>query len=130
MRNLVFDTKALAAFFNDEDGAEAVEKLLSDVDNGKLNGYISAVTLTEIHYLYSREINEEVAKERVEQLRLSNLRIVPIGEDIAVKAGEFKTGGIPIADALIGATAWFVNAEVVTDDEHFEKMGIKLLRFR
>ncbi|WP_169302200.1 hypothetical protein [Ferroglobus placidus] len=48
MKNLVFDTKALVAFFNDEDE----QKLL----------------------------------------RYSNLRIVPIGEEIALKAGEFKKG--------------------------------------
>ncbi len=54
---------------------------------------------------------------------------MPINEDIAIKAGEFKVKGIPIADALIGASAWFVNAKVVTDDEHFENMdGIELVK--
>ena len=64
-------------------------------------------------------------------MRLSNLKIVPIGEDVAVKAGEYKIKGVPIADALIGASAWFVNAKVVTDDVHFEEMGeIELVKFR
>lgn len=129
--SLLFDTEALLAFFNDEEGAEEVEKLLSEVDSGQLDGYISAITLTEVFYLYSREKGRKVAEERVEQIRLSNLKIIPINEDVAVKAGEYKTIGIPIADALIGASAWFVNAKVVTSDEHFEEMsGIEVVKFR
>lgn len=131
MKSLVFDTEALIAFFNNEEGADEVEKLLSEVDSGKLDGYISAITLTEVFYLYSRERGRKIAEERVEQLRLSNLKIIPISEDVAVKAGEYKIKGIPIADALIGASAWFVSAGVVTDDEHFEGMnGIEVVRFR
>jgi len=128
----MFDTKALIAFFNDEEGADVVEKLLEDVDNGKVEGYISVITLTEIYYLYAKRVDANTAKERVEMLKRSNLKIVPIDENIAVKAGEYKTlGGIPIADAIIGASAWFVKAEVVTDDEDFEKMkDIKIFKFR
>ena len=65
-------------------------------------------------------------------LKQSNLKIVPIDESIAVKAGEYKAlGGIPMADAVIGASAWFIKAEVVTDDEDFEKMkDIKIFKFR
>ncbi len=127
----MFDTKALLAFFNNEDGADEVERLLSEVDSGNADGYISAVTLTEVFYLYSREKGRKFAEKRVEQLRLSNLKIVPISEDVAVKAGEYKIKGIPIADAIIGASAWFVNAKVVTDDEHFEEIGeVELVKFR
>ena len=131
MKSLIFDTKALLTFFNNEEGADEIEKLLSEVDSGKADGYISAITLTEVFYLYSREKGRRIAEERVEQLRLSNLKIVPISEDVAIKAGEYKIKGIPIADALIGASAWFVDAKLVTDDEHFEEMGgIELVKFR
>jgi|Deesub1362B_J571_1020462.scaffolds.fasta_scaffold00052_29 predicted nucleic acid-binding protein len=45
-------------------------------------------------------------------------------------AGEYKVKAIPIADALIAAAANSVNARVVTDDEHFEKVDIEVVRFR
>ena len=132
MKKLMFDTKAIIAFFNNEKGADVVEKLLAEVDCGKAEGYISAITLTEIYYLYSRRVNVDTAKKRVEMLEQSNLKIVPLDERIAVKAGEYKaSSSIPVADAIIGASAYFAGAEVVTDDEDFEKMrDVKILKFR
>ena len=124
------DTKALIAFFNNEHGAENVEKILSDVDENKAEGFVSAITLTEIYYLYARERGEDFAKRKIEQIKLSNLMMVEISEEIAIKAGEYKITAIPIADALIAASAYFVGAKVVTDDEHFEKMGVDVVKFR
>ena len=68
----ILDTKALIAFFNDEDGAENVEKILDDIDANKAEGFVSAITLTEVYYLYSRRSGECVAKKRIEQIKLSN----------------------------------------------------------
>ncbi|RLE66721.1 MAG: hypothetical protein DRJ47_01770 [Thermoprotei archaeon] len=126
----LFDTKALIAFFNDEDGAEFVYDLLKGVDEDKIEGFISSITLTEIYYLYRRKVGEKIARKRVEQIRLSNLKIVPIDEEIALKAGEYKVKAIPIADALIAATAYSIGAKVVTDDKHFEGLDIKVVKFR
>jgi len=128
--NYLLDTKALIAFFNNEDGADKVEVILKEIDENRADGFISAITITELYYLYSRHIGERVAKERIEQLRRSNLQVVPINEDIAMKAGEYKIQAIPIADALIAASAYVIDAPVVTDDEHFEKVNVQVLRFR
>ena len=126
----LFDTKALIAFFNNEEGAEFVEKLLGEVDEDKAEGFISSITLTEIYYLYSRRVGGEVARKRVEQIRLSNLKVVPIDEKVALKAGEYKVKAIPIADALIAASAYSVGAKVVTDDKHFEELDVRVVKFR
>ncbi|RZN33435.1 MAG: type II toxin-antitoxin system VapC family toxin [Methanophagales archaeon ANME-1-THS] len=128
--NYLLDTKALIAFFNNEDGADKVEVILKEIDETRAGGFISAITITELYYLYSRRIGERVAKERIEQLRRSNLQIVPINEDIAMRAGEYKIQAIPIADALIAASAYLIDAPVVTDDEHFEEVNVQVLRFR
>jgi predicted nucleic acid-binding protein len=95
-----------------------------------VEGFVSAITLTELYYFYSRRIGERLAKERIEQLRLSNLKIIPIDEEIALKAGEYKLQAIPIADALIAASAQFIAAPVVTDDPHFELVNVSVLKFR
>ena len=128
--NYLLDTKALIAFFNNEEGADRVEAILNEIDENEADGCISAITVTEFFYIYSRLVGERVARERIEQLKLSNLKIIPINEEIAMKAGEYKIRAIPIADALIAASAHFVDAPVVTDDEHFEKVGVRVLRFR
>ena len=126
----LLDTKALIAFFNNENGAENVEKILSDIDENKVEGFVSAITLTEIYYLYSRRSGESFAKKRIEQIKLSNLKMVVIDDEIAIKAGEYKIKAIPIADALIAASAYFIGAKVVTDDEHFEKLDAEVVKFR
>ena len=64
--NYLLDTKALIAFFNNEDGADKVEVILKEIDENRADGFISAITITELYYLYSRRIEERVAKERVE----------------------------------------------------------------
>ncbi len=53
-----------------------------------------------------------------------------INDEIAIKAGVYKIKAIPIADALIASSAHFVGAKVVTDDEHFEKLDVSVVRFR
>jgi len=126
----LLDTKALIAFFNNEVGADFVERILREIDENKAERFVSAITLTEIYYLYLRRIREDFAKKRIEQIKVSNLKIVTIEEEIAVKAGEYKIKAIPIADALIAASAHFVEAKVVTDDEHFEKLDLEVVRFR
>lgn len=62
----LFDTKALIAFFNNEDGAEFVEKLLKEVDEGKAEGFISSITLMEI---YSNPSVSGVIHEAIRQIR-------------------------------------------------------------
>lgn len=126
----LLDTKALIAFFNNEEGAEKVEKILSKIDENIAEGFVSAVTLTEVYYLYSRERGEDFAKMRIEQIKLSNLKIVSVDDEIAIKAGEHKIKAIPIADALIAASAYSVGATVVTDDEHFENLDVSVIKFR
>ncbi|MCD6456588.1 MAG: PIN domain-containing protein [Methanophagales archaeon] len=124
------DTKALIAFFNNEEGAKNVEKILKEIDENKAEGFVSAITLTEIYYLYSRERGEDFAKRKIEQIKLSNLKMVVIDDEIAIKAGVYKIKAIPIADALIAASAYFVDATVVTDGEHFEKLDAEVVKFR
>ncbi|MBI5253097.1 MAG: PIN domain-containing protein [Euryarchaeota archaeon] len=126
-----FDTKALMAFFNGEAGAEKVEALLKEVDSGAAEGFISSVTLTEIYYLYFRRFGAKAAEDRIEQVKYSNLKIIAINDSIAINAGKYKAEKkIPIADALIAASALAAKSKVVTADEHFEGLGVKVVRFR
>jgi predicted nucleic acid-binding protein len=126
-----FDTKALMAFFNGEAGAEKVEAFLKEVDSGATEGFVSSVTLTEIYYLYFKRLGARVAEERVREVRYSNLKTVDIGAEIALNAGKYKAEKkIPVADALIAASALATNSKVITADEHFEGLEIEVVRFR
>lgn len=121
----LLDTMALLAYFNNEDGADFVEKILNE--NHEI--FISSITLTEIHYIYSRRMDEKTAEERVKQLKY-NLDVVKIGADEAIKAGRYKIDSMPIADALIAACADSVDAAVVTADPHFDNTDADVINFR
>ena len=121
---IVLDTKPLIKLFAQEEGWDAVQKILSRVEARDLEAAISVVTLTEIYYKYMKEKRADLAEARMNQLRYAlYLRKVGIDEDIAVKAGDFKGRyDISIADAFIAATAYFEESTIISDDPDFEKI--------
>jgi predicted nucleic acid-binding protein len=121
---IVLDTKPLIKLFAQEEGWDAVQKILSRVEAGDLEAAISVVTLTEIYYKYMKEKRADLAEARMNQLRYAlYLRKVGIDEDVAVKAGDFKGRyDISIADAFIAATAYFEESTIISDDPDFEKI--------
>jgi hypothetical protein len=66
---IVLDTKPLIKLFAQEEGWDAVQKILSRVEAGDIEAAISVVTLTEIHYKYMKEKRADLAEIRMKQLR-------------------------------------------------------------
>lgn len=121
---IVLDTKPLIKLFAQEEGWDAVQKILSRVEAGDLEAALSVVTLTEIYYKYMKEKRADLAEARTNQVRYAvYLKKLLIDEEVAVKAGDFKGKyNIPIADAFIAATAYFEEATIISDDPDFEKI--------
>ena len=121
---MVLDTKPLIKFFAQEEGWDAVQKILSKIEEGKIDAAISVVTLTEIYYKYVQEKKEDLAKERTQNLRYTiYLKKLEINEETAVKAGEFKGKyNISIADAFIAAAAYLEGATIISDDPDYKKI--------
>jgi predicted nucleic acid-binding protein len=115
----------LVKLFAQEEGWEAVQKILSRVEAGDLEAAISVVTLTEIYYKYVKEKRADLAEARANQLRYAvYLKKLRIDDEVAVKAGDFKGKyDISIADAFIAANAYFEEAAVISDDPDFEKIS-------
>lgn len=121
---IVLDTKPLIKLFAQEEGWEAVQKILSRVEAGDIEAAISVVTLTEIHYKYVREERADLAETRTKQLRYAvYLKKLLIDDEIAVKAGDFKGKyDVSIADAFIAATAYYEESIMISDDPDFGKI--------
>lgn len=121
---IVLDTKPLIKLFAQEEGWDAVQKILSKIETGEIEAAICVITLTEIYYKYVQERLPELAKERTQAVKYATyLKKLEINEEAAVKAGEFKGKyGISIADALIAATAYFEGAIVISDDPDYKKI--------
>lgn len=127
---IILDTMPLIAYFKGEAGYEHVRDLIRRIEEGDKAGFISSITLIEVYYKYFREAGEEIAMMRTDQLRFSSLQIVPIEDRVALLAGEIKgKHALPIADAVIGATAVILEGVLVSDDSHFEEIeGLKILK--
>lgn len=132
---LVLDTEPLASFFNNEKEADKVEGLLKSIDENRAEGFISAITLSELFCLFARAMDEGFSKNILSHIKDSNVSVVAVTEEIAETAGEFKfryackgRKDLPLADAIIAATAFIKNAELVSSDPHFDK--IKEIKLR
>ena len=125
----LFDTSALIAFFNEEEGASEVKVLLEGVENRVAEGFVSTISLTELFYLYNAKADSPESREVIENIMGSELKVLPINISTSLLAGKFKKG-IPLGDALIAANASEVGAEIITDDPHFSKTGVEVLKFR
>jgi predicted nucleic acid-binding protein len=68
-KTYILDTSALLTYIEDEDGADDVNRILIDAEDGQANVLISFISLTELFYVTRREVGEEKALERVQLVR-------------------------------------------------------------
>jgi predicted nucleic acid-binding protein len=132
LEKLTFDTEAILAFYFGESGAEVVGESLRRVQKGEIEGFMNVLNLTEVHYILCR-VNSGLAEQKLRNLRLYNLKIVPIeDDDLWLKAAIIKSGhSLSLADAFAAATAKILESKlVVGSDQEFEGLDIPLLRIR
>ena len=109
MNNLVIDTDIFIDLMRGFEKAKKYFEELRDADNIV---YFSAVT--EIELVSGKECNEIERKSYLLNF-LSYFAKVPVDNNIAVKAGDFRRlYGIAFADATVAATAYFMKANLVS----------------
>ena len=92
------------------------------VENDSLDLFTSTITLTEmIKFLHQNHETLENIDQVISEIGIRSL-IMPVTEDIAIRAGEFRNEGFKggIADTIILATARTGGHTVVTGDPHFK----------
>lgn len=129
--NVVFDTEALLAYYLGEIGGEKVLKLLNQVYEKKIKGYLNIINLTEFYYILYRK-NPKIAEEKERNLKTFGLKIVPITNNKLWKeAAKIKSKNpVSLADAFAAATAKTYKAKLVTGDIELLKLGIPFIRIR
>lgn len=88
-----------------------VEKLLSKYDKF----YVSVITYIEV---YAFDFQNSLEKDAIDEI-FANLEIIEINKEIADQAIIYrknKSKKIKLPDAIILATAKYVNADLLTDD--------------
>lgn len=115
----VFDACALIAYFNDEVGAEIVEKLLESARQGETELYVAAVNVYELYYDCLKR-DGATARQLVDDLYDLPLTVVEeLNRPLMQNAGKFKAKyRISLADSVALGLAQQRNAYLVTSDHH------------
>lgn len=87
---------------------------------------VPTIVLYEVYKKIRKETTEENSLLAVAQMKTSN--IIPLKENIALSAADLGLQfSLPMADAIVYATARHENAILATGDEHFR--GLEAVNF-
>jgi predicted nucleic acid-binding protein len=121
-RHFLLDTSALLALRSEEAGADEVESLLREAENGECLLLASFITRMELLYLLKREEGEEAARQALRLIDTFSLEWVSCEAEILEAAAQLKAeGGLSVADSWIGATAIVRNATLIHKDPEFNR---------
>ena len=124
MATMVLDAHALMVLFNDEPGAEEVEKILLKAEKGNPRLLMSVVNWGEIYYSIMRGASQEIADSKSHEIAGMPLELVPVDArdlELVREAAIFKaTKKMSYADCFAAALAKTRNAELVTGDREFK----------
>jgi predicted nucleic acid-binding protein len=113
----VFDTSAIFAFTDQEDGAAEVERLVQAARAQKCRIEACSITLMEVYYITLREKGEDEAARLTALIKAWPMAWVYPDEKILLQAGKLKAlHRLSVADALIVAVAKLHGATLVHKD--------------
>jgi predicted nucleic acid-binding protein len=115
------------AFFEDEPGAEKVEQILAQAEDGKTALIMSIVNWGEVYYSIYRSQGEEKAEESILIIEQLPIKIADVDRDLMYQAAKLKANhAIALGDCLAAALAKNMNYTIVTGDKEFKKLGNKV----
>jgi ribonuclease VapC len=124
----LFDSHALLAFFQRENGAETVARIFKEAIEEDTDRLICIINLGEIIYLTKRRFGEEKKLEILGRIHQLGMRVLPVPDSLVYQAAELKAEyPIAFADCFALACAIDHPAVLVTGDPEF-KMVEHLVR--
>lgn len=120
----LFDSHALLAFFQNEEGAEIVAEILQRAMEKGLDRLICVINLGEIIYVTKRRFGDSKKLEVLARVHQLGLKVLSVPENLVFKAAEIKAQyPISYADCFALACAMEHSARVVTGDPDFKKIA-------
>jgi len=116
----VLDACALAAFFNDEKGADIVQSILLEADESKVQVYMNKLNLFEVYYGIRREESHQKAEEFYDIVNRLPITIINgISDDVFREAGRIKSSyKMSLADSIALGETSIMSAAIITSDNH------------
>ena len=129
----LFDSHALLAFFQKEEGADIVAGIFRESMRRRLELLICVINLGEIIYMTKRRFGDRKKMEVLGRIHQLGINVLPAPEPLVYKAAEFKAEyAISYADCFALACAIDHAATLVTGDPEFKKVihlaGIRWIR--
>ena len=126
MATMVLDAHALMVLFDDEPGADEVERILLKAESGSPKLLMSVVNWGEIYYSILRGASQEMAETKAHEIAGMQIELVPVDADdleLVRQAAAFKaTRKMSYADCFAAALAKITNTELVTGDREFKQL--------
>jgi ribonuclease VapC len=127
MATMVLDAHALMVLFNDEPGADEVERILLKAESGSPKLLMSVVNWGEIYYSILRGASQELADSKSHEIAGMQIELVPVDAgdlELVRQAAAFKaTRKMSYADCFAAALAKIKSAELVTGDREFKQLA-------
>ena len=115
------DSFALLAWFQDEKGANEVEKIIKLADDRKAHLFLCTINLGEIYYITYRERGEVLAAHALSVIDTLPIKIIPADRGLTLKAAELKAlYPIAYADAFAAALGIATESTIITGDPEFK----------
>ena len=115
----VFDTSALLTLWNDEEGADSVERML----RSGAPIYVSFMSCMESRYRIWKTAGKEESQEFSNYFDLLPVKRINMTDPIFEKAVEIKaTNSLSVCDSWIVATAIATDSILVHKDPEFEQV--------
>ena len=134
MATMVLDAHALMVLFNDEPGADEVEKILLKAESGNPRLLMSVINWGEIYYSIMRGASQELADSKSHEIAGMRIELIPVDArdlELIRQAAVFKaTKKMSYADCFAAALAKTQNAELVTGDREFKVIEKELKKIK
>ena len=123
----VFDTSALVALTDQEEGADTVEKLLEAARGNECQLEVCAISLMELYYVALQEKDEDEATKLVALVKSWPVTWIYPDERTWLQAGKIKaTYRLSVADAVIAAVAKLHKATLVHKDPELAALAAEV----
>lgn len=131
MKNYILDTSAILTLIENEPGIEDVEKILLDAIEGKIQIFISVISLIETYYVSLREQGKTIADERLQLIDNLPIKQQALFPELARVIGDIKANkSMSFADCCVAGFAKIYKAIIVHKDPEFEQIKDEIKQHR
>ncbi|MGA1793520.1 MAG: type II toxin-antitoxin system VapC family toxin [Thermoplasmatota archaeon] len=114
LRKRIVDSCGWIEYFKGGDLAESFGEHIEDLNRS--NSFTPTIIIYEVYKVFLRNYTDDDALKAVSHIK-KNTTIIPLDDRIAISAAELSSQlRIPMADAIVLATARDLNSIVITSD--------------